>query len=148
MIGFADIMHSPLLPGRLSLVGPRLPSLRQTAHQLARQCAGPGLLLVGLLTFTGCVNPNIPSVRQGALPFGADGLPPQHPHAFEATMSHTGHDDSFSPRLPGGPVGLPPNDPHQVRTGALADHIYDQGPAKQPDIPWPRFHPLPTRPVL
>ncbi|XZE52707.1 hypothetical protein SH139x_004409 [Planctomycetaceae bacterium SH139] len=144
MIGFADIMQSPLLPGRWTAVGPFLPITRQ----LPRQCAVASLLTVCLLTSSGCLNPNIPSVRQGALPFGVEGLPAQHPQAFEATIFHTGHDDSLSPRLPGGPVGLPPDDPHQVRTGALADHIYDQGPAKQPDIPWPRFHPLPTRPVL
>ena len=107
------------------------------------------LVTISGMSAVGCIHPNIPSVR-GDLPAagGAHTFAP-HPgppavYAAEGFVAGS----SCGPRLPGGPVECPEDDPAVVRSGVLADYLYDTGKPKEPDVPWPRFHPLPTRPVL
>lgn len=99
------------------------------------------LFLVGtLLTQVGCVALNIPSQRfhdpadHGGL-FGhwRSGHSQNTPHP----PSREFHGSSgFC--IDGGPLEVDPFDPS----------LDVNGNPKQPEVPWPRFHPVPTRPVF
>jgi hypothetical protein len=87
-----------------------------------------------LLTQVGCVALNIPSQRfhdpadKGGL-FGHWNS--NHGHNAHHSTSHEFH-DSCGPCLDGGP---------------LEEDPLEQVPA-EPEVPWPRFHPVPTRPIF
>ncbi len=84
-------------------------------------------IAVACLMLSGCIHPNIPSVRygtaQGEVPVEACGQAPQRSFNLLASMQEHGH---FQP---------------------LEEEIEEEERGK-PEVPWPRFHPLPTRPVL
>ena len=104
------------------------------------------LLLPSLLAQVGCVALNIPSRRfhdpadHGGL-FG-------HWHTANSPCrrqaccnqphgaTHEGQTAGFC--IDGGPLAVDPLDPS----------LDVDGHPKQPDVPWPRFHPVPTRPVF
>lgn len=151
-------------------------------RSVPRHAIAPLILLGGLCS--GCIHPNIPSLRHAQHP--GDGgqfdplqypLPPDMtaaknaPHALQRAAMNAGYFSgeaeparagrplqaepctapttmAGSPRLPGGPVHCPPDDLNETRTGVLADFLGSPNPPREPEVPWPRFHPLPTRPVL
>ena len=100
-----------------------------------------------LLSQVGCVALNIPSRRfhdptdHGGL-FGhwrrgdvgcVDGSCVANEHGFHACQSSAA--GGFC--LDGGPLEVDPFDPN----------LDVDGNPKPPEVPWPRFHPVPTRPV-
>ena len=104
------------------------------------------LCLLGLLSQAGCVALNIPSQRfhdtddRGG-PLGhLDGprsLFKFHESDNQAPIEHC-HQPAAPVCLDGGPLEADPFD------SSLDIH----GQPKPPEIPWPRFHPVPTRPVF
>lgn len=77
-----------------------------------------GIIVLGLSAVSGCIHPNIPSVRYG--PAGPDLVTPD-----------TVIPEAVTPDAAGGFFSPPAEEME-----------------KPPEVPWPRFHPLPTRPVL
>ncbi len=99
------------------------------------------LILLGL-SQAGCVALNIPSHRFHD-PTDRGGLLGDWRQAESAAMFH-------------GEVGVEtvPHLSHPTDAQVIDDGLLDQQPfgcesaPKQPDVPWPRFHPVPTRPVF
>jgi len=108
-------------------------------------------LSVFLLTMhCGCVAMNIPSERRGD-PTDGGGLfgswdrktsIPHTTHPREASegweMTAPPCEDAFCQDPFGGPLEIDPFD----------TSVDSQGTPKAPEVPWPRFHPIPTRPVF
>lgn len=105
------------------------------------------LLLVGvLLSQVGCVALNIPSQRfhdatdQGGLLGhwrGSSGRPIADNRLIESGTASEFHGSSGI-CVDGGPLDVDPFDPT----------LDVDGNPKQPEVPWPRYHPVPTRPVF
>lgn len=105
------------------------------------------LFLAGvLLSQVGCVALNIPSRRfhdendhGGLLGHwrGGGGRPLAHESSFATETSGEFHGSSGI-CMDGGPLEVDPFDPT----------LDVNGNPKQPEIPWPRFHPVPSRPVF
>ncbi|MFK8111918.1 MAG: hypothetical protein AB8B91_06935 [Rubripirellula sp.] len=89
----------------------------------------------------GCVALNIPSQRfQDAQDHGGV-LGHWRNHGHLATPTGTGHNhhhDGEACSFDGGPLEVDPFDPS----------LDASSNPKQPEVPWPRFHPVPTRPVF
>lgn len=116
------------------------------------------LMAALLLSQAGCVALNIPSERlhdpgdhgglfgpwrRGDGQWSAPSSPMNHSHLMENSLWIEGH----SPNQFHGPEGQCLDG---VPTDAdLCDPALDvNGHPKQPQVPWPRFHPVPTRPVF
>lgn len=108
------------------------------------------LFLAGvLLSQVGCVALNIPSHRfhdpgdhGGLLGHWRHGGPDAHRGTVTEVSTARGNPGEFHGSsgicLDGGPLEVDPFDPT----------LDVNGNPKQPEIPWPRFHPVPTRPVF
>ncbi|MGV3483215.1 MAG: hypothetical protein ACO1RT_02220 [Planctomycetaceae bacterium] len=98
-----------------------------------------GVILLMPVLSGGCVALNIPSVRYDD-PEDHGGLfGPHRKSALHATP-HAGEADG------GVLVDAPAACATCVDDGL--DEFGDDAPAKAAEVPWPRFHPLPTRPVF
>lgn len=118
----------------------------RTPSNLIRTFLGTSSL--GLFFTVGCIHPNVPSVRYG------DALYPQNAPVGSGDIvgdliQHSVIDPTINPA-----VGHT-NDPAMVGQeafcggeGLLADELGSHRQPDTPEAPWPRFHPLPTRPVL
>ncbi len=105
------------------------------------------LLLAGvLLSQVGCVALNIPSHRfhdaadHGGLlgHWRGGGGPPVASESSFATETSGEFHGASGICMDGGPLEADPFDPT----------LDVNGNPKQPEIPWPRFHPVPSRPVF
>jgi hypothetical protein len=99
----------------------------------------PLLLLPALLCQAGCIAMNIPSQRFHD-PDDHGGLLGHWRTGGNACGLHhqPGHGHGGGPCLDGGPLEVDPFDPN----------VDADGQPKPPEVPWPRFHPVPTRPVF
>jgi len=99
------------------------------------------LFLLGtLIPQIGCVALNIPSQRLHD-PADHGGLfghwrNVEDPNAGHHVSHELHHSGGFC--IDGGPLEVDPLDPS----------LDFNGNPKQPEVPWPRFHPVPTRPVF
>lgn len=111
---------STILPQILHTVGCSLGNL---VSMLPLSCG----VMLACMASSGCIHPNIPSVRygtaQGDVPAELCEQAPPRSFNLIASMQERGH---FQP---------------------LEENIEEEERGK-PEVPWPRFHPLPTRPVL
>jgi hypothetical protein len=98
------------------------------------------LLFGAFLSLPGCVALNIPSQRFEDSEDHGGVLGPwrKHGHLAVGDSSHPQHCDDGAFAIDGGPLEIDPFDPT----------LDLDGTPKQPDVPWPRFHPVPTRPVF
>ncbi len=116
------------------------------------------LLLLAPVFLVGCVHPNVPSFR-----VESGGIPTHHADAdyhVQPTKLQQGApvvgvlpvDGLGSPRMPGEPqpslchesLGMM-DDPCACEEGGECTLHGIRG--REPNVPWPRFHPLPVRPV-
>ncbi len=72
-------------------------------------------------------------------------------HDFEDPSGNVPCDPSFE-STPGNSAGMS-HDDHSIDGGSLGVDPFDtsvdqDGSLKAPEVPWPRFHPIPTRPVF
>jgi hypothetical protein len=86
------------------------------------------ILLIVAFAPVGCVHPNIPSIRYGNEP---------GPHGSPVILEES--------CVPETVVG---QDPAMLADGYLDSSCGGEVEQDVPEAPWPRFHPLPTRPVL
>lgn len=103
----------------------------------------PSMLLIATLALqTGCVALNIPSERfQDANDHGGVlGHWRQHGHLASPIGADHQHGQPIHGHcsLDGGPLEVDPFGPDPE----------SRGKPKEPEVPWPRFHPVPTRPVF
>src|SRR5687768_8679550 len=103
-----------------------------------RLCVGLVSLLAPLLC-GGCVALNIPSVRYDD-PADRGGIFGPHRNTAVGSVADTVGGDS-------GGLGEAPQSAARCADESLED-IEEYPPPKTPEVPWPRFHPLPTRPVF
>ena len=103
-----------------------------------RLCVGLVSLLAPLLC-GGCVALSIPSVRYDD-PTDRGGMFGPHRSAGVDSVEHTVGGDS-------GGLGEVSQSGARCADESLED-IEEYPPPKTPEVPWPRFHPLPTRPVF
>jgi hypothetical protein len=105
------------------------------------------ILLGTLVSQVGCVALNIPSHRfddptdcGGVLgPWRKGHCKPAHHHGDLGPHLTVGEfHDASGDCIDGGPLDSAPFDPS----------LDCQGNPKRPEVPWPRFHPVPTRPVF
>lgn len=96
------------------------------------------LLPTFLVGFVGCVHPNLPSARMG------DDLPPLEAVLIEEGPLQGGYrlQECTAPGTPRLPTCF-----DEAVPGAVTPH-HGGAHSREPDVPWPRFHPLPTSPVL
>lgn len=118
----------------------RTNALRRLQQQFRTEFLCAKLMLIALIALTGCVNPNIPSRRlhpHGPLPPAATSA-----ESFELELEHE--------RMLGAPRLPQSFTIEQMADGCGNEAISGTGPhirGREPEVPWPRFHPLPTRPV-
>ena len=115
-----------------------------------RTASQTSLILVFAGLLGGCIHPNLTSIR-----YGEGHLPPQGNASLE--MTHHGPESLFREQsaVPHEMVPAYEMAPKNCETANCATEGYLYDPSMDehnqpdtPEAPWPRFHPLPTRPVL
>lgn len=116
------------------------------------------LLLLAPVLFMGCVHPNVPSFRadSGGIPaFHDEANYPAQASSLQQGAPAVGVMPVSGPgsiRMPGEALQIPCNeslgmmdDPCACEEGGECGMHDIRG--REPNVPWPRFHPLPVRPV-